>query len=84
VTAADRTIAVSAREDRMSLKAFHVIFMSAAVLLAVGLGLWSLDQRAQGRPGAWLAYAIASFAVALGLVVYEAWFLRKTRQVSSW
>jgi hypothetical protein len=45
VTAADRTIAVSAREDRMSLKAFHVIFMSAAVLLAVGLGVLVRERR---------------------------------------
>ena len=68
----------------MSLKAFHLIFIGAAVLLAVGLGLWSIDQHQQGRPGSWLLYAIASFAVAVGLVVYEVWFLRKTKRVSSW
>ena len=68
----------------MSLKGFHVVFICAAVLLAVGLGLWSLDQRQHGRPGEWLVYAVASFVVALGLVGYEVWFLKKMRRVSSW
>lgn len=69
----------------MSLKAFHVIFISAAVVLAVWLGLWAWDQRqASGGSGGWLALAGGSFAAAAGLVVYEVWFLRKTRKVSSW
>lgn len=67
----------------MSLKAFHVIFISAAVVLAVWLGFWSLDQR-QTSGGGWLALAVGSFTAALGLVVYEVWFLRKTREVSPW
>jgi hypothetical protein len=78
------TAVLSSEASRMSLKAFHVIFMAAAVLLSIGLGVWSLDQRAQGQPGAWVAYAAAAFVVALGLVAYEVWFLRKTRKVSSW
>lgn len=66
----------------MSLKAFHVIFISAAVLLAVWLGFWAWDQREAG--GSWIALALGSFAAAAGLVVYEVWFLRKTRKVSPW
>ncbi|HET9766778.1 MAG TPA: hypothetical protein VFS60_08015 [Thermoanaerobaculia bacterium] len=68
----------------MSLKAFHVIFISAAVVLAVWLGLWAWDQRQADGGGGWLALAGGSFAAAAGLVVYEVWFLRKTRKVSSW
>ena len=68
----------------MSLKAFHVIFITAAVLLAVWLGLWSVDQRQATGVGGWLALAVGSFVVAAGLVAYEVWFLRKTRQVSPW
>ena len=71
----------------MSLKAFHVIFISAAVVLAVWLGLWAWDQRqasAGSGGGGWLALTFGSFAAACGLVVYEVWFLRKTRKVSPW
>ena len=66
----------------MSLKAFHVIFISAAVLLAVWLGLWAWDQRETG--GSWTALSIGAFGAAAGLVVYEVWFLRKTKKVSPW
>ena len=68
----------------MSLKAFHVIFISAAILLAIWLGVWAWDQRQVTGVGGWLALAGGSFAAAAGLVVYEVWFLRKTRKVSPW
>jgi len=58
----------------VSLKAFHVLFISASVLLALGLGAWCLP----AHPAA----AVGSFAVAALLVVYEAWFLRKSSRVS--
>jgi ABC-type uncharacterized transport system permease subunit len=61
----------------VSLKAFHVIFISAAVLLAVWFGVWAVGQQRQ-------LLAVGSFAAAVALVGYEVWFLRKTRQVSSW
>ena len=68
----------------MSLKGFHIVFMCAAVLLSIGVGMWSLEQQQHGRAGDWLLWAVASFVVAAALVAYEVWFLRKTRQVSSW
>jgi hypothetical protein len=68
----------------VSLKAFHVIFISAAVLLAVWLGLWAWDQREVQGGGSWTALAFGAFVAAAGLVVYEVWFLRKTRKVSPW
>jgi len=68
----------------VSLKAFHVIFVSAAVLLAVWLGFWAWDQRQAVGGGGWLAFSCGAFAAAAGLVVYEVWFLRKTRKVSPW
>jgi len=58
----------------MSLRAFHVLFISASVLLALGLGAWCLP----AHPGA----ATAALAVAVALVAYETWFLKKTRSMS--
>ncbi len=58
----------------MSLRAFHVLFISASVILALGLGAWCLPAHPLG--------AFAALAVALGLVAYETWFLRKTRKLT--
>ncbi len=55
----------------MSLKAFHLLFISASVILALSLCVWCLpDHR---------GYAGLSLAVAIALVVYEFWFVRKAR-----
>ena len=58
----------------MSLRAFHVLFISASVLLALGLAWWCVPEQPIGALGALVA--------ALGLVGYETWFLRKTRRMS--
>jgi hypothetical protein len=70
----------------VSLKAFHVIFISAAILLALWLGVWAWGQReaSGGSGGGYVALSCGAFAAAAGLVVYEVWFLRKTRKVSPW
>jgi hypothetical protein len=57
----------------MSLRAFHVLFISASVLLALGLAWWCLPAQPVG--------AAAAVVVAIALVVYESWFLRKTRRL---
>lgn len=68
----------------MSLKAFHVVFITAAVVLALWLGVWAFGEGRDTGSGAMTALGVASIAAAIGLVVYEVWFLRKTREVSSW
>ena len=68
----------------MSLKAFHVVFITLAVALALWLGWWSLGQaRDSGEPRWWVLAALCAGG-AVALVLYESWFLRKTRGVSSW
>ncbi len=64
----------------MSLKAFHVVFITASVLLAFFFAAWCLGLGEQDGI-AWRATGIASAATGLCLVVYEAWFLRKTRRL---
>jgi hypothetical protein len=60
----------------MSLKAFHVLFISASVVLAFGFAAWCL-----GAQPPWLAAGVASAAAGVGLAGYEAWFLRKMRRL---
>jgi len=57
----------------VNLRAFHVVFISAAVALSLGVGWWCLPEQKAG--------AAAAVIVAVLLVVYEAWFLRKTRSL---
>ena len=57
----------------MSLKAFHLLFITISVLLALGLGWWCLPDHK--------AAAGLALVVALLLVAYEIWFLRKMRSV---
>ena len=54
-----------------------LILLSAA--LAVLFGVWCLGLYGRDDGVASLLAAIASFAVSFGLVVYDSWFLRKTR-----
>jgi hypothetical protein len=62
----------------MSLRSFHVVFISASVLLAFLFAAWCLGPGAKDGWGS-LAAAVASALIGVGLVAYEAWFLRKTR-----
>ena len=66
----------------MSLRAFHVVFIAASTLLAFFYATWCLvlgDREGLG----WRAAGAASAAAGLGLVAYEAWFLRKTAPQAS-
>ena len=63
----------------MNLRSVHALLILLSAVLAVLFGLWCLDlYRRQDGIGALVA-AIVSFAASFGLVVYDSWFLRKTR-----
>ena len=67
----------------MSLKAFHVVFITAASALCFGFGIWMLrDYRAPEGTAGDLCMAVASLVAAVGLLVYEGYFLRKLKNVS--
>ena len=63
----------------MNLRWFHALLIFLSAALAVLFGVWCLSQYGQHDGIATLIAAIASFAVSLGLLVYDSWFLRKTR-----
>jgi len=67
----------------MSLKAFHLIFITAAVLLALGCAAWGLKHYFSAGGGAGdLLLGLGSLVVAVGLVLYERYFLKKLKRVS--
>jgi hypothetical protein len=67
----------------MSLKSFHVVFISASALVAFLFAVWCLTPQASEQlDGGRLATATVSALVGIGLCLYEAWFLKKMRGVS--
>jgi hypothetical protein len=67
----------------MSLKAFHLVFIIASILLAVGFAAWSLVNYFSPHGGMWdLVAGLGSLLVAVGLVCYEIYFLKKLKNVS--
>ena len=66
----------------MSLKAFHIVFVTLSMLLSVGFGIWSLVQYRQTSTAGMLAMGVGGLIVAVFLIVYGVWFLRKLKHVS--
>jgi hypothetical protein len=67
----------------MSLKTFHLIFITAACLLAFGFGIYSLKHYWSGEGGVVdLILGLSSFAAVFGLILYERYFLKKLKKVS--
>jgi len=67
----------------MSLKAFHLVFIIASILLAFGCGAWLVKQyfSPDGRV-LHLVAAVLSVAAGVGLIFYERYFLKKTKNLS--
>jgi hypothetical protein len=63
----------------MNLRWVHAVLILLSAALAVLFGVWCLSQYGREDGFANLVAAIASFAASIGLVVYDSWFLRKTR-----
>jgi lysozyme family protein len=63
----------------MNLRWFHALLILLSAALAVLFGIWCLGVYGRQDGVAPLVSAVAAFAVSLGLVVYDSWFLRKTR-----
>ena len=63
----------------MNLRLVHALLILLSAALAVLFGVWCLGQYGRQDGVASLVGAVAAFAVAVGLLVYDSWFLRKTR-----
>ncbi|HLH55940.1 MAG TPA: hypothetical protein VKY92_20225 [Verrucomicrobiae bacterium] len=66
----------------MSLKAFHLVFITAASALAFGCAVWGLKNYWTGDGKALdLWFGLGSLLAGVGLIVYERYFLRKLKNV---
>ena len=63
----------------MSLRWVHALLILLSAALAVLFGVWSLGRYGQADGIASQVTAFVAFGVSAGLLVYDSWFLRKTR-----
>ena len=66
----------------MSLKAFHLFFISVSVLLSLGVGAWGIQAYVSDSSGVGILVGVFFLLLAAGLVVYEMRFIRKFKHVS--
>ena len=65
----------------MNLRAVHAVLIVLSAVLAALVGVWCLSVYGRNDSVAALVAAAVAFAASLGLVVYDSWFLRKTRSL---
>jgi len=67
----------------MSLKAFHVVFITASSALAFGCGVWELKNAFAPEGGAMdVVFGVGGLLAGVGLIIYERYFLKKLKNVS--
>jgi hypothetical protein len=67
----------------MSLKAIHIVFITASLLLTAFFGGWAWHEYAQPYgTRAHLLYGVLSIVAFGGLIAYGRYFLRKLKHIS--
>lgn len=66
----------------MSLKALHIVFIVASIILALGFGAWSLNEYSDGAARMNLWFGIGSLVVGVALIFYCRAVLRKLKDIS--
>lgn len=66
----------------MSLKAFHIVFVSASTLLAFGFGGWLLRGYANTGQASDLVFGAGSVTAGVGLIVYGRYVLKKLKHIN--
>jgi hypothetical protein len=65
----------------MNLRVIHAVLIMLSAILAVLFGIWCLTQYGRDGGSARLLAGVTAFVISAGLVVYDSWFLRKTRSL---
>ena len=66
----------------MSLKAFHLFFITVSILLSLGIGGWSIQSYLTDSNAVGVLVGIFFIILGLALVYYELRFIRKFKHVS--
>ena len=66
----------------MSLKAFHLFFISISVLLSLAVGGWGIQSYLTNSDDVGILVGLFFLLLGIGLVFYEMRFIRKFKHVS--
>ena len=66
----------------MSLKAFHILFITASVLLSFWFGWYELDRYTTMKAAADMWFGIGSCVTGVALIAYGIYFLKKLKNIS--
>jgi divalent metal cation (Fe/Co/Zn/Cd) transporter len=67
----------------MSLKAFHIFFITLASLMSAGCAVWAFKEHASPESQPWqLWFGIGGVVIMMALLVYGYSFLKKTKNLS--
>jgi hypothetical protein len=66
----------------MSLKAFHLVFLFSCIVLLLFLSGWCFSNYRNGGQQSELVFAGIGLGVALGLMLYTRYFLKKLKGIS--
>jgi len=67
----------------MSLRGFHILFIVASIGLCAFFAWWAYGQYQDNHAAGYLATAIVSSLISIGLVVYAVKFVNKTKKLSA-
>lgn len=67
----------------MSLKGFHILFVTVSTILAVGFGVWAIREYFARGDTIALMIGIGALVGAVVLLFYGRWFLQKLKGVRS-
>ena len=65
----------------MSLKGFHIVFITFSTLLALACGAWCVWLNQMSGGTSYVAGAVFSFVAAAALLAYGVWFYRKMKRL---
>ncbi|MBI5473421.1 MAG: hypothetical protein HY961_13835 [Ignavibacteriae bacterium] len=65
----------------MSLKAFHIFFIIASIVLALGFAIWEVNRYTSSGEVLELFAAIVAVLMAIGMIAYGIRFMRKLKNV---
>lgn len=66
----------------MSLKAFHIVFVGASVILMLGLAGFSFGDYRESGSALSLLWTGLAVGAATGMLIYGRYFLRKLKHIS--
>lgn len=66
----------------MSLKAFHLVFITVCIVFAAGFGAWCVLDYRETQNATSLVMGVISFASEIGLIAYGVYALKKLKSFS--